>query len=84
VASLERSHKACVKPVFYPRWSHAYSWDLGLPGYLVFTVADDMGVAMVPGIIILAMLTLGLSSLGLGAACRVVLCRRSAHSGLVQ
>jgi hypothetical protein len=39
---------------------------------------------MVQGIIILATLTPGFRSLGLGAARRVVLYGRSAHSSLVQ
>jgi hypothetical protein len=47
-------------------------------------MADDVGVLMVPGVIILAMLTLGLRSLGLDAANCVVHCRLSAHSGLVR
>jgi hypothetical protein len=42
------------------------------------------GAAMVQGIIILATLTPGFRSLGLGAARRVVLYGRSAHSSLVQ
>jgi hypothetical protein len=43
VASMGRSRKARVKPVFYPRWSHAYSWGLGLPSCLVFAIVDDVG-----------------------------------------
>jgi hypothetical protein len=43
MASLGRSGKARVKPVFYAMWSHAYSWGPGLPGCLVFTIVDDMG-----------------------------------------
>jgi hypothetical protein len=31
-----------------------YSWDPGLAGCLVFTVTDDVGAAMVPGVIIMA------------------------------
>jgi hypothetical protein len=45
---------------------------LGLPCCLLFTVVDDVGVAMVPGVIILATPTLGLLSLGLGTTHRVV------------
>jgi hypothetical protein len=56
---------------------------LGLPGYCVFIVVDDVGAMMVLGAIIRAKLTPGFHSLGLGATCRVVPCGRSAHSGLV-
>jgi hypothetical protein len=55
----------------------------GLPCCLLFTVVDDMGVAMVLGVIILATPTPGLLSLGLGAARHVVPYGRSMHSGLV-
>jgi hypothetical protein len=64
VASLGRSSKARVKPAFYPGWSHSYLWAPRLPGCLVFTVADDVGVAMVLGVFILATPTPGLGSLG--------------------
>jgi hypothetical protein len=84
MASLRRSRKARVKLVFYLRWSHTYSWGPGLPGCLVFTMADDMGAAMVPGVIIMATPTPGLRSLGLGVARRVVPYGRSAYSGLVR
>ena len=62
---MGRSRKARVKPVFYPGWSHAYSWGLGLPTCLVFAIMDDVGAAMVPCIIIMAMPTPGLRSMGL-------------------
>jgi hypothetical protein len=51
---------------------------------LVFTVADDVGAAMVPGVIIMATSTLGLRSLGLGATRRIVPCGMSAYSVLVR
>jgi hypothetical protein len=83
VDSLRRIRKARVKPAFYRGWSHAYSWGPGLPSSLVFSVTEDLGAAMVPDVIIMATPTPGLCSLGLGAARRVVPCRRSAYSGLV-
>jgi hypothetical protein len=55
----------------------------GLPGYLVFTMADDVGAAMVLSIIIMATSTPGLRSLGLGSTRHVVPCERSAYSSLV-
>jgi hypothetical protein len=51
---------------------------------LIFTMVDDVRAAMVLGVIVLALPTLGLRSLGLGAARHVVPCERSAHSGLVR
>jgi hypothetical protein len=84
VPSLGRSHKKRVKIAFYLGWSHTCSWGLGLLDCLVFTVADDVGAAMAPGIIILATSTHGLHSLGLGAARRVVSYGRSTHSSLVR
>jgi hypothetical protein len=81
--ALGRNHKARIKLAFYLGWSRAYSLDPGLPGCLVFTIADDVGAAMVPSIIIMAMPTPDLRSLGLGAARRVVSCKRSAYSDLV-
>jgi hypothetical protein len=83
MASLGKNHRARVKPAFYPGWSHAYSWGLWLPSCLVFTMADGVEAAMVPGVIILATPTPVLRSLGLGASRRVVPCGRSAHSCLV-
>jgi hypothetical protein len=50
---------------------------------LVFTIADDVGAVMVPGVIILATLTPSFHSLGLSVACRVVPYGKSSHSGLV-
>lgn len=44
----------------------------GLPDCLVFTVADDVGAAMVPFVIIMVTPTPGLRSLGLVVARRVV------------
>jgi hypothetical protein len=84
VTSLGRSHRARLKPAFYPEWSHTYSWGPGLSGCLVFTVADDVGATMVLDVIILATPTPGLCSLGLSAARHVVPCGRSAHSDLVR
>jgi hypothetical protein len=63
MASLRMSRKARVKLVFCPGWSHTYSWGLGLPVCLVFTMADDVGATMVQGIIILATSTPVLRSL---------------------
>jgi hypothetical protein len=61
-----------------------YSWGPGLPSYCVFIVADDVGAAMVLGVIIPATSTPSFRSLGLGVAHCVVPCGRSAHLGLVQ
>jgi hypothetical protein len=61
-----------------------YSWGSKLSGCLVSTVVDDLGVAMVPGVIILVTPTPNLYSLGLGVVRRVVPCGRSVQSGLVQ
>jgi hypothetical protein len=83
MAFLGRSRKARVKLAFYPGWHHLYSWGPWFPICLVFTMADDVGVAMVLGAIIMATPTLGLCSLGHDATRRVVPCRRSTHSGLV-
>jgi hypothetical protein len=55
-----------------------------LPGYLVFTVADDVGTMMVPCVIIMAMSIPGLCNLRLSATRRVVPCGRSAYSDLVR
>jgi hypothetical protein len=57
--------------MFYPRWSHAYSWGPGLSGCLIFTLVDEVGAAMVPGVIIMATSTPVLHRLGFGAAHRV-------------
>jgi hypothetical protein len=84
VASLGRSRKARVKPASYLGWSHVYSWGLRLSTCLVFSVVDDLGVAMVLGIIILVTPTPNLYSLGLGVVRHVVPYGRSVHSGLVQ
>jgi hypothetical protein len=83
VASLERSHKAWVKPAFYLGRVNAYSRG-PLSNCRVFIVVDAVGVAMVPGAIIPATPTPGFHSLGLGAARRVVPRGRSAHSGLAR
>jgi hypothetical protein len=69
---LGRSRKARVKSVFYPGWSHAYSWGLRVSGCLVFIVADGVRATIVLSVTILATPTPGLHSMGLGAARRVV------------
>jgi hypothetical protein len=55
----------------------------GLPGCLIFTMADDVGAAMVLGIIIMATPTPGLRSLGLDATCHIVPYERCTYSDLV-
>ena len=84
MASLGRSRKARVKPVFYLGWVHTYSRGLELPDCCVFIVVDDTGATMVLGAIIPATPTPGFCSLGLGAARRIVPCERFAQSGLVR
>lgn len=83
MASLRKSHKARVKPMSYLCWIQAYSWGLRLPSCLVFTLANDVAVAMVPCVIIMATSTPSLHSLGLGADRRVVPYGRFAYLGLV-
>jgi hypothetical protein len=63
VAFLRRSHKATVKLVFLPLLEPHILMGPRLSGCLVFTVADDVGAAMVPSVIILATSTPGLHSL---------------------
>jgi hypothetical protein len=47
-------------------------------------MVDDVGATMILGAIVPATSTPGFRSLGLGAAHRLVLCERSAHSDLVR
>jgi hypothetical protein len=83
VASLGRSHKAGVKPAFYPRVSPRVLVGLGAAWLSRVFVVDDVGAAMVSGAIIRATPIPGFHSMGLGVARCVVICKRSVHSALV-